>query len=247
MNRTFKHGLRFLRDDQVWEEGRYRAIGPFGWLAQFNYSMQVVIFTFVFAILLIPMTLLSIRLTRLQDELNRVKSSMLTGEAAAGNRAETNDANANEDRQPDLPKDDRVIAQNEKPRKTEREATAPTRPQINTSVFVLSSPRNASSKSLPRVNDFVLPRDAKLFVLSIDLEEVPHQNTYHVSVTGSNNKVVWQSYNLTPDEHNSLVIAFPGNFLEDGSYKLDLDGVDQDGKIRAISNYVFRIIKRRIK
>ena len=245
-SRTFKYGLRLLRDDQVWEESRYRAIGPFGWLAQFNYSKQVVILTFVFALLLIPMTLLVIRLTRLQGELNRVKSSMLTGEAA-GDRDKTDDANSNEDEPPDLPKDDQVIAQNEKPRNIEQEAMAPTRPQINTPIFVLLSPRNASSKSPPPVNDFVLPRDAKLFVLSVDLEEVPQHKAYHVYVTGSNKQVVWQSRNLTPDEHNSLVIVFPGNFLKYGSYNLDLDGVDQDGKLRPISNYVFRIIKRRVK
>ena len=244
MSRAFKYGLRLLRDDQVWEGGRYREAGPFGWLAQFNRSTQVVILTFVFALLLIPMTALATRLGRLQGELNRVKSSMLTGEAAGG-RAETDDTNANEDEQLDLLKGDQVIAQNEKQRNVEQGATAPTRPQINTSIFVLSSPRSAASKVPPPVNEFVLRRGARLFVLSVDLEEVPQHETYHVAVTGNNKQVVWQSQNLTPDEHNSLVIVFPGNFLKDGVYKLDLGGVGRDGKLLPISNYVFRIIKRR--
>lgn len=244
MCRSFKYGLRVIEDDPIWEEPA-RGAGPFGWLAQLNTERQVAILAFAIILLLTPITLLIMRAARLQDELNRVKSSIAKGEENSGDIAKPDMGNVNGNRQAGLAKGDQATAEGEKQKGDRREALAPTRPQINTPIFLLSSVRSVPANSPGSVNDFIFPEGSKSFILSIDLEGEPEYKTYHVVIRTGNNRTLWQANDLEPDEHNSLVITFPGDFLKEGSYTLSLNGVDQSSKLLSLSEYRFRVIKRK--
>lgn len=246
MSRSFKHGLQLLNDDPVWSEGRARAVGPFGWLAQFNRSRQVAILAFALALLLVPVTLLAIRVVLLQGELSRMKSSIPRGEESAGDQAGSDGGAAKADEQPSVVSGNQAAAKIVNQSKERQGESAAVRPQINTPIFVLSSEREAATKRAMPVNEFVVPQGSRSFIFSVELEGEPEYKTYQVGVSVRDGRTVWQASNLIPDEHKSLVIVFTSDFFREGAYKLKLNGVRQDGALQPVNDYDFRIIKKKL-
>jgi len=127
-----------------------------------------------------------------------------------------------------------------KQRLTERQSAGSSVPQINLPILVLSTARGSEPSSA--ANEIPLPNPPGGFAISLSLEGELFK-TYRMTILSSNRQVIWKRPGLKPDHNDALSASFPATLFRPGNYLLKLEGVTGDGKIMAMGEYTFRLLR----
>lgn len=116
-----------------------------------------------------------------------------------------------------------------------------TPPQIPVPVFALSIVRSADPGSSEPANRVAIPRSARSFVLSLELENDTGVRSYRATIAAvERERVVWKRSNLKPHSRETLRIKLPSGLVAAGDYRLTLEGLTPEGNYLPAGTYDFR-------
>jgi putative zinc finger protein len=123
----------------------------------------------------------------------------------------------------------------------EREATGSSPPQVPPPVFALSIVRSADPGLSEPENRISIPRSARSFVLSLELENGSGVQSYRATITTADQRVIWTRSNLKPHTKDTLRINLNSNLVGAGDYQLTLEGLTREGNYVPAGRYGFRM------
>ena len=124
----------------------------------------------------------------------------------------------------------------------DREVARSSPPQVPAPVFALSIVRSADPGLSEPANRISLPRSARSFVLSLELENDTGVQSYRVTITSDDQRVVWKGSNLKPRSKDTLRIKLDSDLVGAGDYQLTLEGLTREGDYVPAGKYGFRVI-----
>ena len=196
----------------------------------------------------VPAFLLLNKISRLQQELDDVKSAYTTSPPQSETPV-TQDSNGAEQRasKQALEQQGTKNASTKTGKQLARaampeEARLLMQPHTNVPIFIFNAVR--SSGPPEGANNIIIDRSNRLLVLSLELEEELQYKSYRAIVSTINMKVIWEGSNLRPNQYNALTIGFSSNFFAEADYLLTLQGVGENGSFVPVANYPFHVIKK---
>lgn len=124
---------------------------------------------------------------------------------------------------------------------SERKAPRSAPPQVAPPVFALSIVRSADPGSSEPANRISIPRSARSFVLSLELENDTGVQSYRATITNADQGIIWTRSNLKPQTRDTLRINLASNLVEAGDYRLTLEGLTREGNYVPAGRYGFRV------
>jgi hypothetical protein len=126
-----------------------------------------------------------------------------------------------------------------------RDAARPSPPQVPTPVFALSIVRSADAGSSEPANRISIPRAARSFILSLELEGGTGVQSYRATITTRDRRPVWSASDLKPHSKDALRIRLDSKLVEAGDYQLTLEGRTREGNYLPEGKYDFRVSQAR--
>jgi len=115
-------------------------------------------------------------------------------------------------------------------------------PQVNTPIFILKSVADVERGQVKLQNELLLRPDVRLFVISVDPPEGSVQ-PFQATIRDRQSRQIWHGAGLRVDDHNALVLSFPSNLISAGDYDLLLWQLNKQGEKVQVGDYPFRLSK----
>lgn len=246
---NFRRALKTAVAEDLARSSAYVQVGLLAWLTRRSRRQQVAALV---AALLLPAALATAffapKVRRAQAELAQAKKASsdwqrrYEEQQQAANRLaqELHEANVNlteQNRRLETPRERETG-----PRPVvEREATRSSPPQVPAPIFALSIVRSADPGSSEPANRISLPRTARSFILSLELENGTGVQSYRATLTTRDGRIVWSGSNLKPHSKDTLRIRLDSKLVEAGDYRLALEGLTREGSYIPEGKYDFRV------
>jgi hypothetical protein len=246
---NFRRALKTAVAEDTARSRAYVQVGLLAWLIKRSRRQQVALLV---ATLLLPAALATAffvpTLRRTQEELEHSKKAASDWQrryeeqqqAASRLEQELQEANVN------LTEQRRQFETRQ-----EREAQTPlgegrgvarsSPPQVPPLVFALSIVRSADPGSSEPAHRISIPRSARSFVLSLELENDSGIQSYRATITNAGQRIIWTRSSLKPQTRDTLRINLNSNLVEAGDYQLTLEGLTREGSYVPAGRYGFRV------
>jgi putative zinc finger protein len=106
-------------------------------------------------------------------------------------------------------------------------------------LFTLNLTRSANLNTDAPSNAISIPREAKLIILSLELQNDPEFQSYRATLTDAAGNRVWGSDRIIPPSSAALALILPASVIPAGKYVLSVEG-QRAGQYSVVGNYSFR-------
>lgn len=127
----------------------------------------------------------------------------------------------------------------------EREVARSSSPQAPAPVFALNIVRSGEPGSSEPANRISIPRSARSFVLSLELENDTSVQSYRATITSADRRIIWRGSNLKPHSEDTLRLRLNSDLVGAGDYHLTLEGLTREGGYVHAGRYGFRVSQTR--
>jgi hypothetical protein len=247
--RDFRRALKSAVAEDAARSSAYVRAGLLAWLSRRSRWQQVAL---LITTILLPAALVMAffvpKIKRTQEELEQAKKAASDWQrqyeaqqrAASGLEKDLQEAKVNlieQRRKLEIQHESESLARPDKA----REANQSTRSQVGAPIFALSIVRSADPGSSEPANRISIPRAARSFVLSLELEHDTGVQSYRATITNADQRVIWTRSNLKPHTRDTLRINLNSNVVEAGDYQLTLEGLTREGNYVPAGRYSFRV------
>jgi Putative zinc-finger len=97
-------------------------------------------------------------------------------------------------------------------------------PVASAPLFTLNLTRSANLNTDAPSNAISIPREAKVIVLSLELQNDPDFESYRATLIDAAGSIVWTADGINPSTSGALALILPASVIRPGKYILTIDG-----------------------
>ena len=235
----FREGMRQIAAEDIAQASAARTrLGLFAALAALSYRHRLALASALLLLAALPAVWLAGRNRTLQQKI----ATASTGAEQQRTALEARVQSLEQARAGDRSRHEEELARERERRVREAMPQTP-QPQVNVPFFLLAAVRSGEQEGRAPVNQIPLSSTTGSVILTAELATVDYPS-YRASLHSAGGKEMWQAQGLHPDSRDTLVLLLPARMLQNGDYRLTVEGAGQDGQWLSVAAYPFRVLRR---